>query len=85
MANNNLVTVRLRHQLPGYSVGEVVGFTPAVAERLVEDFYAEYYTVDSAESEAETEPAGEEEGSGKRRTLNRKQMSTSAGPAYMTK
>lgn len=84
MAKNNLVSVRLRHQLPGYSVGEVVGFTPAVAERLVEELYAEYYTADRSEEDSDTDT--DSEGSGKRRTLNRKQMTTvSAGTAYMTK
>jgi hypothetical protein len=34
-------TVRLRHQLPGFSPGEQVPYPRAVANRLVEDLYAE--------------------------------------------
>ena len=76
--NDEYKTVRLRHQLPGFSPGERVTYPRAVADRLVEDLYAE-----SVADEGEL-TAGESEAA-KRTRLNTAMMGGGRGKNYQTK
>ena len=87
------VLVRFRHQIPGYSVGEVAGYSPVIAQRLVDDLYAEFYHPPQEEAEASTEENSgsstedrKESGQKEVKRRRRKQMSTGAGGTpYPTK
>lgn len=82
----DIVTVRLRHQIPGYSVGEVVGYPRAVANRLVEEKYAEYYVSESEkESTTTSDDADEETKEGARARLSKQMATRGSGSPYLTK